>query len=74
MAELAIDCWRTPSSPLDEGLGISGTGRVRPLSLCGLHLASGGQRRSPCPHPVQCLFLPVWSLVLHVENAQDYLF
>lgn len=26
------------------------------------------------PHPLQCLFLPVWSLVLHVENAQDYLF
>lgn len=26
VAELAISCWRTPSSPLDEGLGISGTG------------------------------------------------
>lgn len=25
-AELAIGCWRTPSFPLDEGLGIPGTG------------------------------------------------
>lgn len=65
VAEVAMGCWRAPSSPLDEAWASLALGE-RPLSLCGMRFAVGHGEPSPTP-PVS---VPPWPVFV----LQDYLF